>query len=48
VIHTRVILLDNGRVSQQLPGLASTVNDIAEFPGISNAAGGVPALPAPR
>lgn len=48
VTRTHVILLGNGRVTQQLPWLASTVSDVAEFPGISNAAGGVPAFPAPR
>jgi len=47
VTNTHVILLADGRVAQQLPWLATTVNDIAEFPGITNAAGGFPALPYP-
>ena len=47
VTVTYVIVLDNGRVTRQLPWLAGTVNDITVFPGIANAAGGVPPLPYP-
>jgi len=42
-----VVVLDNGRVTRQLPWLAGTVNDFTVFPGIVNAAGGIPPLPYP-
>ena len=44
---THVIVLDNGRITRQLPWLAGTVNDRTVFPGLVNAAGGVPPLPYP-
>ena len=44
---THVIVLDNGRVTRELPWLAWTVNDITVFPGMLNAAGGIPPLPYP-
>ena len=45
VTLTHVIVLDNGRVTRELPWLAWTVNDITVFPGMLNAAGGIPPLP---
>ena len=45
VTLTHVIVLDNGRVTRELPWLAGTVNDITVFPGMVNAARGIPALP---
>jgi hypothetical protein len=47
VTMTYVIVLDNGRITRQLPWLAETVNDGTVFPGIVNVAGGVPPLPYP-
>jgi hypothetical protein len=44
---TYVIVLDNGRVTRQLPWLAATVNDVTVFPGVVNDAGGLPPLPYP-
>jgi hypothetical protein len=44
---TYVVVLDNGRVTRQLPWLAGTANDLTVFPGILNTAGGIPPLPYP-
>jgi hypothetical protein len=47
VTLTHVIVLANGRVTRQLPWLARTVNQVTVFPGIVNAASGLPQLPYP-
>jgi hypothetical protein len=45
VTLTHVIVLDNGRVTRELPWLAGTVNDTTVFLGMVNVAAGIPALP---
>jgi hypothetical protein len=47
VTVTYVIVLDNGRVTRQLPWLAGTVNEDTIFPGMANVAGGIAPLPYP-
>jgi hypothetical protein len=45
VTLTHVIVLDNGRVTRELPWLAGTVNGTTVFLGMVNVAAGIPALP---